>query len=103
MRQTGCQTRFDLVSIRHFAHYLKVMLELGPPSSGLEMSYATIMVQVDVNGELGGDSSCAKLADRFKSHLIGVTAWMPRPAVYRRGRDDRSELRLPISEKEPRC
>jgi len=44
------------------------------------MSYATIMVQVDVNGELGGRIHlAAKLADRFRSHLIGVSAWMPRP------------------------
>ena len=44
------------------------------------MSYATMMVQVGVNGELGGQVRlAAKLAERFQSHLIGISAWMPRP------------------------
>ena len=44
------------------------------------MSYATMMVYVDVDGELDGRVRvAAKLADRFQSHLIGVSAWMPRP------------------------
>jgi nucleotide-binding universal stress UspA family protein len=38
------------------------------------------MVQVDVNGDLGGRVCLAtRLADRFQSHLIGISAWMPRP------------------------
>lgn len=46
------------------------------------MSYATMMVQVDVNGELDGRVRlAAKLADRFQSHLIGISAWMPRPPL----------------------
>lgn len=44
------------------------------------MSYASIMVQVDVTGELNGRVRvAAQLADRFKSHLIGISSWMPRP------------------------
>ena len=46
----------------------------------MKMSYATMMVQVDVNGELDGRVRlAAKLADRFQSQLIGISAWMPRP------------------------
>jgi nucleotide-binding universal stress UspA family protein len=38
------------------------------------------MVQVDVKGPLDGQVRlAAKLADRFQSHLIGISAWMPRP------------------------
>jgi nucleotide-binding universal stress UspA family protein len=44
------------------------------------MSYAAIMVQVDVDGELNGRVRlAAQLADRFQSHLIGISSWMPRP------------------------
>lgn len=44
------------------------------------MSYATIMVQVDPSGELNGRMRiAAQLADRFQSHLIGISSWMPRP------------------------
>lgn len=44
------------------------------------MSYASIMVQVDVTGELNGRVRVAgELADRFQSHLIGISSWMPRP------------------------
>jgi nucleotide-binding universal stress UspA family protein len=44
------------------------------------MSYASIMVQVDVTGELNGRVRVAgQLADRFQSHLIGISSWMPRP------------------------
>jgi nucleotide-binding universal stress UspA family protein len=43
------------------------------------MSYASIMVHVDVTGGLGGRVRVAgQLADRFQSHLIGITSWMPR-------------------------
>jgi nucleotide-binding universal stress UspA family protein len=42
------------------------------------MTYATLMVQVDVDGELGGRVRIARdLADRFGAHLIGVGAWAP--------------------------
>ena len=45
------------------------------------MSYATILVHVDVDGELGGRVQvAASLADRFHSDLIGAAAWMPKPA-----------------------
>jgi nucleotide-binding universal stress UspA family protein len=44
------------------------------------MSYGSIMVQVDVTGELNGRIRVAgKLADRFQSHLIGICSWLPRP------------------------
>ena len=44
------------------------------------MSYASIMVQVDVTGELNGRVRvAAQLAERFQAHLIGVSSWMPRP------------------------
>lgn len=42
------------------------------------MSYATLMVHVDVDGELGGRVNiAAELADRFRAHLIGVAGWAP--------------------------
>jgi len=45
------------------------------------MSYATLLVHVDADGELGGRVRVAAgLADSFHSHLIGAAAWMPRPA-----------------------
>ena len=44
------------------------------------MSYATIMVHVDVNGELNGRVQVAgELAGRFGSRLMRISAWMPRP------------------------
>lgn len=45
------------------------------------MSYTTLLVHVDADGEMGGRVRLAAgLADRFHSHLIGAAAWMPRPA-----------------------
>ena len=42
------------------------------------MSYATLMVHVDVDAELGGRVSvAADLAERFHAHLIGVAGWAP--------------------------
>jgi nucleotide-binding universal stress UspA family protein len=42
------------------------------------MSYATLMVHVDVDAELGRRVSiAADLADRFHARLIGVAAWAP--------------------------
>jgi nucleotide-binding universal stress UspA family protein len=44
------------------------------------MSYATIMVHVEWDGEPEGRAKlAASLADRFQSELIGINAWMPRP------------------------
>lgn len=44
------------------------------------MSFASMMVQVDVTGELTGRVRvAAQLADRFQAHLIGISSWMPRP------------------------
>jgi len=49
-------------------------------ATDLKMSYATIMVHVDVNGELNGRVQIAgELAGRFESRLIGISSWMPRP------------------------
>jgi nucleotide-binding universal stress UspA family protein len=42
------------------------------------MTYATLMVHVDVDGELGGRVQvAADLADRFRAHLIGIAGWAP--------------------------
>jgi nucleotide-binding universal stress UspA family protein len=42
------------------------------------MTYATVMVHVDVDGELGSRVSiAADLAARLKAHLIGIGAWAP--------------------------
>ncbi len=42
------------------------------------MSYATLMVHVDVDAELGGRVGIAAgLAARFHAHLIGVAGWAP--------------------------
>ena len=45
------------------------------------MSYNTLLVHVDVEGEIGGQVRLAAgLADHFQSHLIGAASWMARPA-----------------------
>jgi nucleotide-binding universal stress UspA family protein len=42
------------------------------------MSYATLMVHVDVIGELGAQATVAgELAGRFHAHLIGISGWAP--------------------------
>jgi nucleotide-binding universal stress UspA family protein len=42
------------------------------------MSYATLMVHVDVDAKLGGHVTvAAELADRFQAHLIGIAGWAP--------------------------
>lgn len=42
------------------------------------MSYATLMVHVDADGELPRRVRiAAELAERFQAHLIGVAAWAP--------------------------
>jgi nucleotide-binding universal stress UspA family protein len=42
------------------------------------MSYATLMVHVDVDAELAGRVNIAAgLADRFQAHLIGIAGWAP--------------------------
>jgi len=44
------------------------------------MPYSSLLVHVDVDGELGGRVELAAgLADHFHSHLIGVASWMARP------------------------
>jgi nucleotide-binding universal stress UspA family protein len=45
------------------------------------MSYRTLLVHVDVDGEIDGRVRLAAgLADRFHSLLIGAASWMARPA-----------------------
>ena len=42
------------------------------------MSYASLMVHVDVDSDLSGRASLAAgLADRFGARLIGVAGWAP--------------------------
>lgn len=48
----------------------------------VRMSYATIMVQVDMDGEIGGRVHvAAQLAERFQSVLIGICARTPPATV----------------------
>jgi nucleotide-binding universal stress UspA family protein len=50
------------------------------------MSYATIMVHVDAEGELDGRVGvAASLADRFSAHLIGIAGWAPKPLFVAEG------------------
>ena len=50
------------------------------------MSYSSLLVHVDVDGEIGGRVRLAAgLADRFHSHLIGAASWMARPAFVVEG------------------
>jgi nucleotide-binding universal stress UspA family protein len=42
------------------------------------MSYATVMVHLDVSGEMGLQVKvAAALADRFRARLIGISGWAP--------------------------
>ena len=42
------------------------------------MSHATLMVHVDVVGEMGAHVKVAgELAKRFRAHLIGISGWAP--------------------------
>ena len=42
------------------------------------MSYATVMVYVDVAGEMGPHVKVAgELADRFHARLVGISGWAP--------------------------
>jgi len=52
---------------------------LKPSGAKVElMSYATIMVHVDVFGDLGAHVKVAsELAERFHAHLIGISSWAP--------------------------
>ena len=50
------------------------------------MSYSSLLVHVDVDGEIGGRVRLAAgLADHFHSHLIGAASWMARPAFVVEG------------------
>ena len=66
------------------------------------MSYSSLLVHVDVDGEIGGRVLlAARLADQFHSHLIGVASWMVRPPFVVEGvpidpeptEDDYKEMR----------
>ena len=55
------------------------------------MSYSSLLVHVDVDGEIGGRVRLAAgLADHFHSHLIGAASWMARAGIRSGGRDHRS-------------
>ena len=42
------------------------------------MSYATVMVHIDVTGEMGAHVKvAAALADLFGARLIGISGWAP--------------------------
>ena len=44
------------------------------------MSFSSLLVHVDVDGEIGGRVRLAAgLADQFHAHLIGAASWMARP------------------------
>ena len=73
------------------------------------MSYSTLLVHVDVDGELGGRVRVAAgLADQFSSHLIGAASWMPRPPFVVEGvtldpgptEEGCEEMRLVLSRRE---
>jgi len=50
------------------------------------MSYSSLLVHVDVDGEISGRVRlAAELADHFHSHLIGAASWMARPAFVVEG------------------
>ena len=50
------------------------------------MSYSSLLVHVDVDGEIGGRARLAAgLADHFHSYLIGAASWMARPAFVVEG------------------
>ena len=50
------------------------------------MPYSSLLVHVDVDGEIGGRVRLAAgLADQFHSHLIGAASWMARPAFVVEG------------------
>jgi hypothetical protein len=54
------------------------------------MSYATLMVYVDVEGKMDGRVSvAADLARRFDAHLIGIASGAPISAVF--GKDAPNE------------
>jgi nucleotide-binding universal stress UspA family protein len=70
------------------------------------MPYSSLLVHVDVDGELGGRVQLAAgLADRFHSHLIGVASWMARPPFVVEGvtidpeptEEDYEEMRAVLS------
>lgn len=71
------------------------------------MSYNTLLVHVDADGEMGDRVRLAAgLADNFQSHLIGVASWMPRPAFAVEGIDPEptnegyNEMRAVLSRRE---
>ena len=60
------------------------------------MSYVSLMVHVDVDGELSPRVTIAAgLADRFRAHLIGVAAWAPVPGFLTEGAPGRMNSSVP--------
>ena len=73
------------------------------------MSYKSLLVHVDVDGEIGGRVRLAAgLADRFHSHLIGAASWMARPPFVVEGvtidpaptEEDYEEMRAVLGRRE---
>lgn len=73
------------------------------------MSYSSLLVHVDVDGEIGGRVRLAAgLADQFHSHLIGAASWMARPPFVVEGvtidpeptEEDYKEMRAVLSRRE---
>ena len=73
------------------------------------MSYSSLLVHVDVDGEIGGRVRLAAgLADQFHSHLIGAASWMVRPPFVVEGvtidpeptEEDHKEMREVLSRRE---
>ena len=70
------------------------------------MSYSSLLVHVDVDGEIDGRVRLAAgLADQFHSHLIGAASWMTRPPFVVEGvtidseptEEDQKEMRAVLS------
>src|SRR6516162_818395 len=76
---------------RHGTTKLPVILERQE-----SMSYVSLMVHVDVDGELSPRVTIAAgLADRFRAHLIGVAAWAPVPGFLTEGAPGRMNSSVP--------
>ena len=77
-------TRFSASAFKIAAHFGASLLisEVRNDRWRCEVRYSSLLVHVDVDGELGGRVQLsAGLADRFHSHLIGVASWRARPPL----------------------
>jgi hypothetical protein len=76
---------------RHGTPKLPVILERQK-----SMSYVSLMVHIDVEGELSARVSiAAELADRFRARLIGVAGWAPMSVFLGERAPDRPNPNLP--------